>query len=112
MSCSFSSYLSRLTLVALRVSTTCFWGTRDMGCFTGSAAFSGALPAGAALWAGLLPPCWGAAGLLACGAGAGAAFFSAGLAPSAKMTAILETGLCWVRYSKMRLSSRSSSTCI
>ncbi len=25
---------------------------------------------------------------------------------------MLDTGLCWVRYSKMRLSSRSSSTCI
>ena len=31
MSCSFSSYLSRLTLVALRVSTTLVWGTRLMG---------------------------------------------------------------------------------
>ena len=39
MSCSFSSYLSRFTLVALRVSTTCFWGTRDMGFCSGLAAF-------------------------------------------------------------------------
>ncbi len=58
MSCSFSSYLSRFTLVALRVSTTCFWGTRDMGFCSGLAAFCwgtacwGFAPAGAAA-------CWG-----------------------------------------------------
>ena len=72
-----------------------------------------ALKAGAPFWTDLPPLCWGAAGLaLCCAFWAGSGFFSAGLAPSAKMTAILETGLCWVRYSKMRLSSRSSSTCI
>ena len=45
ISCNFSSYLSRLTLVALRVSTTCRWGTRDMGCLGCSALGA--------------PPCWG-----------------------------------------------------
>ena len=32
MSCSFSSYLSRLTFVTLRVSTIFFSGTRVVGC--------------------------------------------------------------------------------
>ena len=42
----------------------------------------------------------------------GSGFFSSALAPSANTVAMLAIWLCWVRYSKMRDSSRSSSTCI
>ena len=76
MSCNFSSYLSRLTFVTLRVSTIFFSGTRVVGCCVavdllccwGWGAFCwgcAACGAGFACWGwGRLPPLLFCAGVL------------------------------------------------
>ena len=72
ISWSFSSYLSRFTAVAFRVSTTLVWGTRLTGFFSGWGC--------CACWPGF----FSASAFLAAGCClAGSAFFSAGLAASA-----------------------------
>ena len=88
MSCSFSSYLSRLTLVDLRVSTIFFSGTRVVGCCVAvdlpgavcpaAGAALGAAACGAAVFAasGCAFAAGAGAALGALAAGAGAAFGS------------------------------------
>ncbi len=82
MSCNFSSYLSRLTFVTLRVSTIFFSGTRVVGCcvavdLLGFACCWGCWGcAGFFCWPACCWGCWAGFAAPCAGAAFGSGFFS------------------------------------